>query len=393
MGTRTNNSSNSIHDERWIEKYGADYVSNLETTDAIEQEADEEAKAFDHSAEINTISQDGRSVVLPGGHPQVQTGTPPPQSTTSTDPYEATKKAQEEAYKSWRTMLADNYKKRQEENKKKVRNAQIVGLGKALGDLVAGIWGGVVSSKNNVPAIVPAMQSSKTSEQIEKLINEGVVNSKDYDTMLQNLALQQEKDKIALAKSYDELGIKHKSLAEQREYETKKLQEQRKYEEQKAEKAFERQKELRRIDNTNKMALQIQRGKDMVAAAQIRNNGGERPKFSDGDMAILGAALPEEITVTTEKPNKYGEVETSTQTKPYKPNANDMRLELARQKEEMKRYGLSPDKKEDLFKWASIISDKKSLITALPNVSAAQIMAALVAGYTGEEVLAHFKNR
>lgn len=299
-------------------------------------------------------------------------------------PYNRTQQAQEEAYKSWRTMLADNYKKRQEENKKRVRSAQIVGLGKALGDLVGGIWGGVASSKNNAPAVVPAMQSSKTSEQIEKLINEGVVNTKDYDNMLLNLAMQEEKDKIALAKAYDELGIKHGQLAEQRAYEAKKLQEQRSYDEQKAEKAFERQKELRRITFTNNSSLLKQRGENAIAVAQVKKGDKDKGKatFSDGDKAILGAIIPDTIT----KEGKYGEVEV-----PNKPTTNQLMLKLARQKELMKRYKLDPNSEEDKQKWATIVSNHNILIAALPDVAQERIMAALLAGYTGEEILAHFR--
>ena len=115
-------------------------------------------------------------------------------------PYAYTRAVQQEEMKGWRQMLIDNHTKRQEENKKRVRNAQILGIGKALGDMVAAIWGGVASSRNNAPAVVPAPQASKTAEQVEKLIQEGVVNAQDYDKMMLNLSMQEGKDKIALAK-------------------------------------------------------------------------------------------------------------------------------------------------------------------------------------------------
>ena len=57
----------------------------------------------------------------------------------------------------------------------------------------------------------------------------------------------------------------------------------------------------------------------------------------------------------------------------------------------MKQYNLNPDKEEDKEKWATIVSNHNILIAALPDVAQEKIMAALLAGYTGEEVLAHFK--
>ena len=114
-------------------------------------------------------------------------------------------------------------------------------------------------------------------------------------------------------------------------------------------------------------------------------------QFSDGDLAIIGAALPEFIDETTEKPNKYGEMETTTKKKPYKPTDNDMVIELARQKDRMKHYKLDPNSEDDKARWATIVSAEKALIAALPNVEPERIMEALLVGYTGEEVLAHFK--
>ena len=310
-------------------------------------------------------------------------GQPTPLSTPVTDPYESTRKAMEEEMKGWRQMLIDNHTKRQEENKKRVRNAQILGIGKALGDMIGAIWGGVASSRNNAPAVVPAPQASKTAEQVEKLIQEGVVNAQDYDKMMLNLSMQEDKDKIALAKAYDELGIKQAQLAEQREYEQQKLKE-----------AHERQKELIGIRHTNTVTQLAQRGKNAVAVAQARateNGAGRKKNYSQADLAIIGAALPEFVEETTAKPNKYGELETATKKKPYKPTDNDMEIELARQKELMKHYKLDPNSEDDKARWATIVLAEKALIAALPNVEPEKIMAALLAGYTGEEVLAHFK--
>lgn len=298
------------------------------------------------------------------------------------DPYAYTRAAQQEEMKGWRQMLIDNHTKRQEENKKRVRNAQILGIGKALGDMIGAIWGGVASSRNNAPAVVPAPQASKTAEQVEKLIREGVVNAQDYDKMMLNLSMQEGKDKIALAKAYDELGIKQAQLAEQRAYEQQKLKD-----------AHERQKELIGIRHTNTTTKLAQRGRNAVAVALARSGDKNKGKatFSEADMMILGATLPEEIEETTQKPDKYGEMQTITKTKPYKANVNDMKVELARQKELMKHYNLDPNSEGDKQKWATIVSDLNTLIVALPDVASEKIRAALLAGYTGEEVLAHFK--
>ena len=305
--------------------------------------------------------------------------------TIKIDPYAYTRAVQEEEMKGWRQRLIDNHTKRQEENKKRVRNAQILGIGKALGDMIGAIWGGVASSRNNAPAVVPAPQASKTAEQVEKLIREGVVNAQDYDKMMLNLSMQEGKDKIALAKAYDELGIKQAQLAEQRAYEQQKIADQRNYEQEKAKVAHERQKELRSISFANQSSLLAKKGENALAIAQAKKDGDKNPsnnKFTDGDKAILGAVIPETIP----KEGKYGEVEV-----PNKPTTNQLMLELARQKDQMKQYNLNPDKEEDKEKWATIVSNHNILIAALPDVAQEKIMAALLAGYTGEEVLAHFK--
>ena len=294
------------------------------------------------------------------------------------DPYAYTRAAQQEEMKGWRQMLIDNHTKRQEENKRRVRNAQILGIGKALGDMIGAIWGGVASSRNNAPAVVPAPQASKTAEQVEKLIREGVVNAQDYNKMMLNLSMQEGKDKIALAKAYDELGIKQAQLAEQREYEQQKLED-----------AHERQKELIGIRHTNTVTQLAQRGRNAVAVALARSGDKNKGKatFSEADMMILGATLPEEIEETTQKPDKYGEMQTITKTKPYKANVNDMKVELARQKELMKRYNLNPEKEEDKERWAIAMSGIDELAARLPQASKEQLLAALVNGLTGEEII------
>lgn len=306
---------------------------------------------------------------------------------TQTDPYALTNKAIEESNKSWRQMLIDNHTKRQEENKKRVRNAQILGIGKALGDMIGAIWGGVASSRNNATAVVPAPQASKTAEQVEKLIREGVVNAQDYDKMMLNLSMQEGKDKIALAKAMDELSLRERQLEETRAYEAKKLAEQREYEGKKLEKAHERQKELIGLRHTNTITQLRQRGENAVAAAQAKKDGDKNPsnnKFTDGDKAILGVVMPEATT----KEGKYGEVEV-----PNKPTTNQLMLELARQKEQMKQYNLNPDKEEDKGKWAIAISSIGELAARLPQASREQLLAALVSGLTGEEIITMWNAR
>lgn len=240
---------------------------------------------------------------------------------TEAEPYERTTKATEDAYKSWRKMMMENYEKRKAENKKRVRDAQIVGLGKALGDLVAGIWGGVSSLKNNAPAIVPARQSSRTSEQIEKLINEGVVNSRDYDTMLQNLAMQEDKDKINLAKAYDELGIKQKQLAEQRSYEELKMAKAHERELEKIAKRGEWQQTLATLKSDLQSAREAKKAENAVQLAKIKGRIQERIKQLGGvgnldwfTYESLQELFPGEadFATTTTGNDKYGIPQTKT---------------------------------------------------------------------------------
>ena len=302
------------------------------------------------------------------------------------DPYAYTRAVQQEEMRGWRQRLIDNHTKRQEENKKRVRNAQILGIGKALGDMIGAIWGGVASSRNNAPVVVPAPQASKTAEQVEKLIQEGVVKAQDYDKMMQTLAMQEGKDRIALAKAADELSLRERQLEETRAYEAKKLAEQREYEQQKLEKAHERQKELRSITFTNNSSLLKQRGENAIAVAQVKKGDKDKGKatFSDGDKAILGAIIADTIT----KEGKYGEVEV-----PNKPTTNQLMLTLARQKGQMKQYNLNPDKEEDKEKWAIAISSIGELAARLPQASKEQLLAALISGLTGEEIITMWNAR
>ena len=270
---------------------------------------------------------------------------------TREDPYKRTKEAIANANKSWRQMLLDNYEKRQAENKKRVRSAQIVGLGKALGDLVAGIWGGAASLKNNAPAIVPAMQSSKTSEEIEKLINEGVVNAKDYDTMLLNLAMQEEKDKIALAKAYDELGIKQKqdALDHQQRLEVIKAQGQK-------------QQAIETLKGTIRAAIAAQNAKDKKSLEtlkgeirkQIKAIGGVNSmELGDLSYPFYRLMYPGEVeystTTETSKDTPLG-TETTTRTVSGTKRVPDTKQTIALAKKEqdrlVKAFGLSGEEIE-----------------------------------------------
>ena len=122
--------------------------------------------------------------------------------------FDNTRKAMEEANKGWRQMLIDSHKKREAERTKRLRSEQIVGLGKALGDLLGAAFAGAGSVRGDYAAVVPQAQAPKSAERIHQLINEGVVNAKDYDNMLQSLAMQEGKERVALAKAQDELDIK-----------------------------------------------------------------------------------------------------------------------------------------------------------------------------------------
>ena len=196
---------NEVNEAAWWEKYG----------DFDTDKANQTAELNGDSSDIEEFDKpDDMSWDKPGIDTTGQQGSSKEQetvdSTNGYDPYSRTRKAMEDANKNWRQMLIESHTKRQEENRKQVRNAQILGIGKALGDMIGAIWGGVASSRNNATAVVPAAQASKTAEQVERLIREGVVSAKDYDNMMLNLALQKGKDEIALARAYDEFGLKQK---------------------------------------------------------------------------------------------------------------------------------------------------------------------------------------
>lgn len=253
--------------------------------------------------------------------PAPQTTSTPSDNGASEDPYARTREAMGNATKSWRQMLIENHAKRQEENKKRVRNAQIVGLGKALGDMFGAIWAGTSSLKNNAPAVVPAAQASKTAEQVESLIREGIVEAKDYDKMMLNLAMQEGKDDIALAKAMDELGIRQGQLAEQRAYEQKKAETAFERDLEKIKRRGEWQQTLAILKSDLQSAREAKKAENAVALAKIKGRIQERVKQLGGvgnldwfTYESLQELFPgeAEFTTTTTAPDKYGEPQTKT---------------------------------------------------------------------------------
>lgn len=226
------------------------------------------------------------------------------------DPFAYTRAVQQEEMKGWRQMLTENYNKRQEENKKRVRNAQILGIGKALGDMIGAIWGGVASSRNNAPAVVPAPQASKTAEQVEKLIQEGVVNAQDYDKMMLNLSMQEKKDKIALAKAYDELGIKQAQDALDHKQRLEVIAAQ-----------GQKQQAIETLRGTIRAAAAAQNAKDKKSLETLKGQIRIQLKRLGGvgnldwfTYESLQELFPGEVefTTTTTSPDKYGQPQTKT---------------------------------------------------------------------------------
>lgn len=283
------------------------------------------------------------------------------------DPYAYTRAVQQEEMKGWRQMLIDNHTKRQEENKKRVRNAQVLGIGKALGDMIGAIWGGVASSRNNAPAVVPAPQASKTAEQVEKLIQEGVVNAQDYDKMMLNLSIQEGKDKIALAKAYDELGIKQSQLAEQREYEQQKLKDAHERELEKIRTRGEWQQTLATLKSDLQSAREAKKAENAVALAKIKGKIQERIKQLGGvgnldwfTYESLQELFPGEVefTTTTTAPDKYGEPQTKTVSGTRKQPQGTAQAKMTAQenKDFAKRVGLKIEEKQSITELRALVA-------------------------------------
>ncbi|MBR4029354.1 MAG: hypothetical protein IKJ08_07195 [Alistipes sp.] len=283
-------------------------------------------------------------------------------------PYAYTSAVQQEEMKGWRQMLIDNHAKRQKENKKRVRNAQILGIGKALGDMIGAIWGGAASSRNNAPAVVPAPQASKTAEQVEKLIREGVVNAQDYDKMMLNLSMQEGKDKIALAKAMDELGIRQGQLAEQREYEQKKLEDAHERDLEKIKARGEWQQTLATLKSDLQSAREAKRAENAVALAKIKGKIQERIKQLGGvgnldwfTYESLQELFPGEVefTTTTTAPNKYGELQTKTVKGTRKQPQGTAQAKMTAQENEdfAKRVGLKIEEKQFITELRTLVAN------------------------------------
>ena len=264
------------------------------------------------------------------------------------DPYAYTRAVQQEEMGGWRQRLIDNHTKRQEENKKRVRNAQILGIGKALGDMIGAIWGGVASSRNNAPAVVPAPQASKTAEQVEKLIQEGVVNAQDYDKMMLNLSMQEGKDKIALAKAYDELGIKQAQDALDHKQRLEVIAAQ-----------GQKQQAIETLKGTIRAAAAAQKAKDQKTLEtlkgeirkQIKALGGVSALYGDYfSLALLNEIAPEELeystTTETSKDTPLG-TETTTRTVSGTKKVPRTKAQIEMSQKEAKRladaWGLSKE--------------------------------------------------
>ena len=288
-----------------------------------------------------------------------------------TDPYKTTREAMANANKSWRQMLLENYNKRQAENKKKVRSAQIVGLGKALGDLAGAIWGGVASSKNNAPAVVPQAQASKTSQQIEQLIREGVVNARDYDNMMLNLAMQEGQGNITLAKALDELKIRSEAAAKQQAFQSEEAAKGRTFQSEEAAKNRQQQatlsanqiaaqQELAKMQHQNALKLaETKHGYDMALTllkAQNDAKKDKKKKFTNGQLAVLASVsneFPKQITENSIVENMLtGEKQNVQRTSDFVADDKYLQQALLKEMSQMIGAGLDPNDELDLQAWA-----------------------------------------
>ena len=360
-----------VNEEGWSEKYGEDYLRPMtdEEKEILSQEAEEEAKVYSEPDETNPLRFRPKQPTQPGSESQpapqpeqpASGQTPPPATSGVADPFANTRAAMSEQHKTWRQMLIDNHKKREAERKKRLRSAQIVGLGKALGDLLGAAFAGAGSIKGNYGAIIPQAQSPKSVEQIQKLINDGVITAKEYDNMMQNLAMQVGRDNIALAKSLDELGIQQRAAAARqafekdqadiawmrkkqadktmREWESDEKNKTRQHEKEMQESQQNFQKDMKRLDQAFQAAEAKKDRAARLAAARIaaaRKPGGQ----NTGDKLILGAATPDGVE--------------------YKDN--DLKLILYREYNNMIKAGFNPENENDKKWWAENYNDIQTFI-------------------------------
>lgn len=367
MGTK-----DTYKDDSFENKYDYGYVQptllNADEQERLFQEADEDAKIYNESLETNPLrfslhQSEQSQPKQQSTQPEPESGQTPPTTTSgTTDPFANTRAAMSDEHKTWRQLLIDNYKKREDERKKRLRSAQIVGLGKALGDLLSAAFAGAGAIKGNYGAIVPKSQASKSVEQIQTLINEGVITAKEYDNMMQNIAMQEGRNKIMLAKSLDEYDINQQAAAarrkfekeqadvewsrsqqandKQREWQSKEKEKDREHEEklQKSQQEYDKEKQMLQ----QKFAAAEAKKDRAAAAARAAMNRSQGP--SSADKAILGRVVPQTITKT----GMYGIPETV----PNKPTDNEQMQYLYREYNNMRDAGLDPNKEADKQWWA-----------------------------------------
>ncbi len=283
------------------------------------------------------------------------------------EPYAQTRLAQQEEMKSWRQMLIDSHKKREEERTKRLRNERILGIGKALGDLLGAAFAGAGSTRGNYAAVVPQAQAPKSVERVQQLINEGVVNARDYDKMMQTLAMQEGKDRIALAKAMDEIGIKQSQLAEQREYEKQKLKDAHERELEKIRTRGEWQRALATLKSDLQSAREAKKAENAVVLAKIKGKIQERIKQLGGvgnldwfTYESLQELFPGEVefTTTTTAPDKYGEPQTKTVSGTRKQPQGTAQAKMTAQENEdfAKRVGLKIEEKQSITELRALVT-------------------------------------
>ena len=315
--------------------------------------------------------------------------------------FDNTRKAMEEANKGWRQMLIDSHKKREAERTKRLRSEQIVGLGKALGDLLGAAFAGAGSVRGNYAAVVPQAQAPKSAERIHQLINEGVVNAKDYDNMLQSLAIQEGRDKIALAKSMDELKLRDQQQAEQRRFAQAQAEQQRDFA--KSERIAQQEFQTQR-DKTNQLFQASEAAKNrnfQVRLAQMKeqldksNSDKNKKKFNDGELSILAAissTFPETIKEISEV---YDPLTDSTkrveQDKTFVADDKTLATYLLKEKGKMQREGLNPASEDDMRVWSYMVVHSDSIDALVNNgVPKARIIEAIKVGWTIDDIYNHF---
>lgn len=303
------------------------------------------------------------------------------------DPYAYTRAVQEAATKSWRQMLIDSHKKREAERTKRLRSEQIVGIGKALGDLLGAAFAGAGSTKGDYAAIVPQAQAPKSVERIHSLINEGIVNAKDYDNMMFNLAMQKGKEDIALAKAYDDLHLRQRQIAAQQKFAEGQAKEQRDF--QAAEAQKQRDFTAARDEKKREHAAAVKAIKETATKDPKSNK-----KFTDGDIAILAAisaSFPEYVNKESEVTDPLTNTTKTIKSKvPFVGDEQTWETYLLQENGKMLRFGLNPNSEEDKLIWSQYLIHKDTLDKL---ASEDKIKKALKEGYTVQEIIEFFSRK